>query len=138
MDYRLIVGTGWSRTGSGLDQGDNLFLLTQPIPHNLIFPHCRAVIHHGGSGTTHSVAKAGRPQLIVPLIIDQDYWATRVRSLGIGPGKVKITVSESDLKKKVAGLVNTPDYVRNAHALAQKIGTEDGVGRLCDYIESFA
>lgn len=137
LDYRLVVGTGWSKAGSGLDQGNDLFLLTQPIPHSLIFPHCRAVIHHGGSGTTHSVALAGEPQMIVPLIIDQDYWASRVRGLGIGPGKVRITVSEKSLKQKVADLVNNEEYAENARLLAQKIATEDGVGHLCDYIESF-
>jgi len=42
-------------------------------------------MHHGGSGTTHSVARAGKPQVVMPLIIDQPYWAYRVQQLGIGP-----------------------------------------------------
>ena len=51
----------------------DVFLLTHTIPHSLRFPHCDAVMHHGGAGTTHSVARTGKPQVIMPLIIDQPY-----------------------------------------------------------------
>jgi len=48
------------------------------------FPHCRAVVHHGGAGTTTTAARAGAPQVVVPQIADQPYWAGRVADLGIG------------------------------------------------------
>ncbi|WP_206751600.1 nucleotide disphospho-sugar-binding domain-containing protein [Kribbella sp. VKM Ac-2569] len=41
-------------------------------------------MHHGGAGTTTTAARAGVPQLVVPLIADQPYWASRVAALGIG------------------------------------------------------
>lgn len=42
------------------------------------------MIHHGGAGTTTTAAMAGAPQVIVPQIVDQPYWAARVAQLGIG------------------------------------------------------
>lgn len=137
LDYRLVVGSGWSKTGSGLNSSKNLFILDKPIPHGLIFPHCDAIIHHGGSGTTHSVSRAGKPQMILPQIIDQDYWASRTKELGAGPGKIKMSVSEKRLKEKVESLVTNLQYRKNAAALAQKIIQEDGIESLCNYIESF-
>ena len=43
-----------------------------------------AVVHHGGAGTTTTAARAGAPQVVVPQIGDQPYWAGRVAELGIG------------------------------------------------------
>ena len=53
--------------------------------HAALFPRVAAVVHHGGAGTTTIAARAGVPQLIVPHLLDQYYWAERVRALGLGP-----------------------------------------------------
>lgn len=137
-DFKLIVGSGWSKTGSHLSSNDNLYIMDKAIPHKLIFPHCSAIIHHGGSGTTHSVASAGIPQMIIPLIIDQDYWASRVRELGVGPGKIKISISKEELRQKINDLVKNKEYRKNAVNLSHNISTENGVNTFCDYIETFA
>lgn len=137
LGYKLIIGSGWSKTGSNLTNNENLYIMDRAIPHNLIFPHCNAVIHHGGSGTTHSVARAGKPQMIIPLIIDQEYWASRLKQLGIGPGKIKIDLSYKQLRDKVSDIINNPDYSRNAIILADNIRSEKGIENLCNYIESF-
>ncbi len=42
------------------------------------------MVHHGGAGTTTTAARAGAPQVIVPQVADQLYWAGRVAALGIG------------------------------------------------------
>lgn len=137
LNFRLIIGSGWSGTGKSLTNNKDIFLLTQTIPHSLIFPHCDGVMHHGGSGTTHSVARAGKPQVIMPLIIDQPYWAYRVQQLGIGPTRIKIgKVSDSELKKKVYDLVTNPIYKKNAAELGEKIRSERSVDNFCDFIES--
>lgn len=138
-EYRLIIGSGWSKTGAYLQNDDSIFLLTKAIPHSLIFPHCAGAIHHGGCGTTHSVARAGIPQLIVPLIIDQPYWAYRVRQLGVGPEAVKIgKVSDRELEAKVCDLVGNALYRQKADELGKQIRSEDAVTHFCDYLESVA
>lgn len=42
------------------------------------------IVHHGGAGTTVAAARAGVPQLVIPMFSDQFYWASRIRKLGIG------------------------------------------------------
>ena len=136
--YRLIVGSGWAKTGIDLKPNDQLFLQTLPVPHTLIFPHCTGIIHHGGCGTTHSVARAGVPQMITPLLIDQPYWAYRTQQLSIGPGAIKITkATEAEVDKKVCDLVTNPIYKTNATKLAKLIKEENGVKNICDFIEKF-
>ncbi|MET1071041.1 MAG: nucleotide disphospho-sugar-binding domain-containing protein, partial [Umezawaea sp.] len=43
-----------------------------------------AVVHHGGAGTTTTATRAGAPQVVVPQLADQPYWAGRVADLGVG------------------------------------------------------
>jgi vancomycin aglycone glucosyltransferase len=43
-----------------------------------LFRRVAAVVHHGGAGTTTIAAQAGVPQVVVPQIYDQHYWAKRV------------------------------------------------------------
>ncbi len=49
-----------------------------------LLPHCSAIVHHGGIGTTSQALAAGIPQIIRPLAFDQFDNATRVESLGCG------------------------------------------------------
>ena len=55
------------------------------VDHAALFPRVAAVVHHGGAGTTTTAARAGVPQVVVPHVLDQFYWAERVRRLGLGP-----------------------------------------------------
>jgi UDP:flavonoid glycosyltransferase YjiC (YdhE family) len=134
--YKLIIGCGWWKVGSHLHSGENLFLLDRAIPHNLIFPHCDAIIHHGGSGTTHSAARSGKPQMLVPLLLDQPYWAYRVSELGLGPGGISIArVSKAQLEQRVVGLMTSAVYKQNATSIGEKVRQENGIEALCAYIE---
>jgi vancomycin aglycone glucosyltransferase len=56
------------------------------VPHAKAMPRCRLVIHHGGIGTVFAAARAGTPQLVVPRMLDQFYWAARVSEMQIGYG----------------------------------------------------
>jgi UDP:flavonoid glycosyltransferase YjiC (YdhE family) len=138
-DYKLAVGCGWWKTGTHLNKQDRLFLLDTAVPHTHIFPHCDGIIHHGGSGTTHSASRAGKPQLVAPLLLDQFYWGSRVSSLGLGPGSVKIgKIGEGRLEKTVLDLMTNPSYREKAAALGEKIRAEGGVGGMCRFIENLA
>jgi len=137
-NYKLLVACGWWNVGAHLQKSDNLFRMESVIPHNLIFPHCDAIIHHCGSGTTHSAARSGRPQMGVPLLVDQFYWSQRIKELGIGPDPVKIkSISRKQLERKVLDLMTNPLYKEKAHSLGILIRGEDGIENICRHIESY-
>ncbi len=80
-------------------------------------------MHHGGAGTTTTATRAGAPQVVVPQVADQLYWASRVAGLGIGvahDGPVPTTRSLSDALKTVL----TPETVARATAVADTIRTD--------------
>jgi vancomycin aglycone glucosyltransferase len=81
---RAILHRGWADLAL-TDDHDDCFVVGE-VNHQALFPRMAAVVHHGGAGTTTTAAKAGVPQVVVPQIADQPYWAGRVADLGIGAG----------------------------------------------------
>jgi vancomycin aglycone glucosyltransferase len=80
--HRVLLSRGWADLGVSDAFSDCLTI--GEVNHQALFPRVTAVVHHGGAGTTTTAARAGVPQLVVPLMMDQSYWARRVAGLGIG------------------------------------------------------
>ena len=53
------------------------------IPFHFLFPYLGCVIHHGGSGTTHTALIHKKPQAIIPYIADQFFWNRQIQRIGI-------------------------------------------------------
>jgi len=81
---RALVSQGWADLAL-IDEKHDCFAVGE-ANHRELFRRVAAVVHHGGAGTTTTAALAGAPQVIVPQIVDQPYWAQRVAELGIGAG----------------------------------------------------
>jgi vancomycin aglycone glucosyltransferase len=79
---RVLLGSGWAGLALTDDQDD--CLAVGEVNQQVLFRRVAAVVHHGGAGTTTTAARAGAPQVIVPQVADQLYWAARVAALGIG------------------------------------------------------
>jgi UDP:flavonoid glycosyltransferase YjiC (YdhE family) len=80
---RAIISEGWAGLG-GIALPSHVMVIGA-VDHSTLFQRVRAIVHHGGAGTTTMAARAGRPQILVPHILDQFHWAGRVGRLGIGP-----------------------------------------------------
>ncbi|KFY08589.1 hypothetical protein V492_06091 [Pseudogymnoascus sp. VKM F-4246] len=79
---RALVSKGWGGFG-GDDSPENVFLL-ENTPHDWLFPKLRAVVHHGGAGTTAIGLKCGKPTLVVPFFGDQFFWGNMIGKAGAG------------------------------------------------------
>jgi vancomycin aglycone glucosyltransferase len=82
LGRRALISRGWAELALS-DEGEDCFIVGE-VNQQALFRRVAAVIHHGGAGTTTAAARAGAPQVVVPQIADQPYWASRVRDLGIG------------------------------------------------------
>lgn len=82
LGRRAIVSRGWADLTVLGDAPDCLAI--DDVNHSALFPRVAAIVHHGGAGTTTAAARSGTPQVIVPQMYDQPYWATRIEDLGIG------------------------------------------------------
>lgn len=79
---RVVVSAGGADLAP-IDDRDDCFAIGE-VNQQALFPRVAAVVHHGGAGTTTTAARAGAPQVVVPQMADQPYWAGRVAELGIG------------------------------------------------------
>ena len=57
------------------------------VNYATIFPACRAVVHHGGSGTVAAVLRAGVPHVILWSAPDRQMWGAVVKRLGVGTAR---------------------------------------------------
>jgi vancomycin aglycone glucosyltransferase len=92
------------------------------INHAAIFPACRAVVHHGGAGTTAAALRSGIPTLILWFWLDQPLWAAGVEQLKVGCAR---RFSESTAETLVADLhsVLAPQYATRAREVATQMTT---------------
>jgi len=103
----------------------DLFFFVEKIPYDWVLPQLYGIIHHGGSGTTHSAAKAGAVQLLIPHIMDQYFWNNLVANLGLGPKGIPISKLQSNsFEKVILDFWNTEVYKKNAAQMCKKIENE--------------
>ncbi len=112
---------------SGMRAADDAHLCVLPeLSHQQLFSHVKAVIHHGGAGTTAAALRAGLPQLIIPFSADQPFWAKRMQLLGVG---LHLNCERSCTAKLLTRLLlqlNTPERLEKALLIADKIRVEHG------------
>jgi vancomycin aglycone glucosyltransferase len=81
LGRRVLVLRGWGELD--LPDAPDCLAITE-ANFGALFPRVAAVVHHGGAGTTTAAALAAVPQVVVPHLYDQYYFADRVEALGIG------------------------------------------------------
>lgn len=108
------------------DYDSDLIHFVDRIPYDWILPRMYAVMHHGGSGTTHLALKYGCASMIVPHIIDQFVWDKKIAALGVGPQGIKVSqLTTGDLEPKLLDLMNSPAYKASAARVAAQMASED-------------
>jgi len=120
---RVLLSHGWADLGP-IDDGDDCFVVGE-VNQQALFGRVAAVVHHGGAGTTTDAARAGAPQVVVPQMADQPYWAGRVAELGIGAAHDGPTPTVESLSAALTTALAPETRVR-ARSAADTIRT-DGV-----------
>lgn len=136
LGERALVG------GAGTDFGavahPDHVKVVRAVNFSTVFPACRAVVHHGGSGTTAIGLRAGVPTLVLPTDIDQTLSGSRVKRLGVGTSRRFSTATEESLVADLRTIL-APDCVARARELATRM-TEPAksVAAAADLLEDFA
>ncbi|KZB82978.1 glycosyltransferase [Amycolatopsis regifaucium] len=118
---RILLGRGWAGLTSIDDAGD-CFVVGE-VNQQALFRRVAAVVHHGGAGTTTTASLAGAPQVVVPRIADQPYWAARVAELGIGVAHQDPTPTVESLSAALTTVL-TVETRERAKVVSGKIRTD--------------
>ena len=118
---RALVYRGWADLAPTGDRED-CFVVGE-VNQQALFGRVAAVVHHGGAGTTTTATRAGAPQVVVPQMGDQPYWAGRVAELGIGAAHDNPTPTFESLSAALRTALALETRAR-ASAVAGKVHTD--------------
>jgi vancomycin aglycone glucosyltransferase len=133
---RAVIAGGWALLDRHIIEADDV-LTVDNVPHSLIFPRVAAAVHHGGAGTTTAAARAAVPQVLLPHILDQYYWAHRVEALGLGPRALPIELVNAEvLSDRISHAVNDPQTRERVNRLAKAVAARNGVITAVEHLEA--
>lgn len=141
---KIIVQSGWAELT--IEKPKREELVVGAMSHDQLFQYASVIIHHGGAGTTGSALHAGKPQIIIPHIGDQWFFAREMKRLGVGlqlarsrwpeslPHCVDKVLSRPAMQAKaaeIAGLLRKENGPVNAAELLEQLVQRSGKGESC-------
>lgn len=136
LGERALVCAGASDF-SGVPDFDNVKVVGT-MNYAAAFPSCRALVHHGGAGTTAASLRAGVPTLILSTDLDQTLWGARVKRLKVGTARRFSATTEKTLVADLRTILE-PQYVARAREVATRMTrTAESPVVAADLLENFA
>ncbi len=133
-DRKIIVQRGWAQFPALAEDGH--IKVIGKVSHDQLFRFASVIIHHGGAGTTASALHAGRPQIVVPHIGDQNFFGSEVERLACGFRIGRKRWPET-LQNAVDRVRATPEMSKNAERVAGILAAENGPQRAIEELEDF-
>ena len=101
-------------------------------------PACRAVVHHGGAGTTAAGLRAGVPTLILSRDPSQALGGAAVKRMKVGTARRLSTTTQESLVADLRTIL-APQYVTRAREIATRMTKPaESVAAAADLVEDFA
>ncbi|WP_099246593.1 glycosyltransferase [Mycobacterium sp. shizuoka-1] len=133
---RALLCAGWTDF-SNVPQFDHVKVVGA-VNYATVFPACRAVVHHGGAGTTAAGLRAGVPTLVLWMADVQVIWGAAVKGLKVGTSRRFAATTEKTLTADLRTIL-APGYRSRARELAARMTSPaDSVRHAADLLEDFA
>ncbi len=132
---KIIVQRGWAQFPALAEDGH--IKVIGKVSHDQLFRHASVVVHHGGAGTTASVFHAGKPQIVVPHIGDQNFFGSEVERLGCGFRLKQRKRWPELLQNAIDRIEGSPDFEQNACRAKAILETENGPARAIEELERY-
>ncbi|MDH6247912.1 glycosyltransferase [Mycobacterium sp. OTB74] len=118
LGERALISVGsWDL--SDIPHADHVKLV-KAVNYAAMFPLCRAVVHHGGAGTTAAGIRSGVPTLILWSVADQPIWAQQVKRLKIGASLRFSRITPGRLTATLRSIL-TPECLARARQIATEM-----------------
>jgi UDP:flavonoid glycosyltransferase YjiC (YdhE family) len=131
---RVLLVTGWGGLALPEECRGPDVLAVRSAPFDAVLPGAALAVHHGGAGTSHAVARAGVPAVVVPVTADQPFWAAQLHRQGLAAAPVPLR------RLSAATLVPAMSDALSRGVRAAEVGrllrTEHGVQRAVEVLEA--
>jgi UDP:flavonoid glycosyltransferase YjiC (YdhE family) len=112
--------------------------VVEAMSYSAAFPACRAVVHHGGLGTTAAGLRAGVPSLILSTDLDQTLWGVRVKRLRVGTARRFSAATEKTLVADLRKILDPRCVARAREIAARMTRPSRSVATAADLVERAA
>lgn len=130
--------------GGATEQRDQLATLPAHIrweawlPYEHVLPRAAAIVHHGGTGTTHDAICWGVPQIVVPEAVDQFLHARAVLASGVGLSLRRDQLTAETVATALERVLTQERFRAAARRLRDQFAGLGGVPRAADLLEDLA
>lgn len=132
---RALIQSRWDELAKFPDYPE--IYKIQTVPHQHLFHHCAAVVHHGGAGTTQTSLFHGCPSIIVEHFGDQLFWSHQLRRLGVAASPLhRRNMTAAKLARAIRIVLDSPDMKQRAETASLYMRRENGVEQAVAIIEA--
>ena len=133
LGERALICSGASDL-TQLPEADHVKVVSA-VNHSAVFPACRALVHHGGPGTTFAGIRAGVPTLALAVSVDQPLWAALINQLEIGIGRHFSETTPDSLIADLRSILDPRYITRTREVAAQMTTPADSAANAADVLE---
>ncbi|MGJ8639639.1 MAG: glycosyltransferase [Opitutaceae bacterium] len=130
---KIIIQAGWAELT--VDHSRPEMKCIGKVSHDQLFKYASMVIHHGGAGTTASVLHSGVPNIIIPHIGDQWFFAKEIKGIGCGRELQRKHWPEH-LPKTVLEVEENETMIKRSQEVAALLAQENGPANAVKTLEA--
>jgi sterol 3beta-glucosyltransferase len=126
---RVLLLTGWGGLALPAECRGPDVLAVRSAPFDQVLPGAALAVHHGGAGTSHAVARAGVPAVVVPFLADQPFWGAQLHRQGLAAAPIPLrrlsvdalVPAMADALSRRARAVEAGGLMRRDHGVRQAV-----------------
>ncbi|MET0700776.1 MAG: glycosyltransferase [Mycobacterium sp.] len=136
LGERALISTGsWDLTE--IPPAEHVKLVSA-VNYAAMFSACRAVVHHGGAGTTAAGVRAGVPTLVLWSVADQPVWGQQVKRLKIGASRRFSSMTHDKLHSALQSILTPECLARTREVAAEMTPAAQSAPKAADILEAAA
>lgn len=137
LGERALICSGVLDIDPDLGHAEHVTIV-RSVNHAAVFPRCRAIVHHGGAGTTAASVRSGVPTLVLWVSADQPVWGRQIARLGVGTQRRFSKTTAKSLREDLRAVLSEGCLRRAREVAGRMTPPQQAVATAADLLERAA